>query len=390
MLRSKSIQDYFEVDFGVLRPDEIVPFDTHLYFSGTDHVIIWRRADEMLSQTQITQYKSRDIRKIWIHKEDQALFDAYMAGPTPIAIEIPTVKEVSSETSAPVSNEPPAIVPIPEPTPLPTSAPDVYNSENMKKILSDETLDESLRRQNVITAATQLLNPFNPQNLKKEVRELIGSDSENDATDQLLDLSNDVPELAHSVDVSTYAVLIAMLCGTFRKSRLRELAIAALAHDIGLCFVNPECLKKPWDQFSESENAEYILHVKAGVEWLKKWAPEVSEGARTLIENHHEKFDGSGYPNQTKGFALDDLSQFLSVADLIVSVGSGRADGQAYTFRDSIELVAKLQHQGNVPEYFNPEVFNAVQKYIRNPTENFKEESQKIMAQGQKILKSAA
>ena len=116
----------------------------------------------------------------------------------------------------------------------------------------------------------------------------------------------------HSINVFTLSILIA-LKNNFPSDRLLITAQASLLHDIGKKFLPKEILDKAHN-LSKDENNIFEQHAHFGYEYiesLKKFPYEVAR----IISQHHERFDGSGFPNSLKGENIHKIAQIISVAD---------------------------------------------------------------------------
>jgi HD-GYP domain-containing protein (c-di-GMP phosphodiesterase class II) len=107
--------------------------------------------------------------------------------------------------------------------------------------------------------------------------------------------------------------------------------------------------------------------VDEGLKLLDEFASGLSPRIRPLIQQHHEKYDGSGYPQQLQGSQVNDLAQLIGMADAIESMATGHWDGTERTFMQSFEEFERLEKAGEYSGFFNPEVFAAVLRWIRNP-----------------------
>ncbi|EOX4277251.1 HD-GYP domain-containing protein [Vibrio cholerae] len=116
----------------------------------------------------------------------------------------------------------------------------------------------------------------------------------------------------HSLNVS----VIAMMIGKARvlpAERIKELAFAALFHDIGKVRV-PTAIVRKKTPLTEPEENYLRLHTKYGIE-LADNIETFPESAKRVIEQHHELRDGSGYPLGLKGDDIDELAQIVAVAN---------------------------------------------------------------------------
>ncbi|MBI3543517.1 MAG: hypothetical protein HY075_09620 [Deltaproteobacteria bacterium] len=84
-----------------------------------------------------------------------------------------------------------------------------------------------------------------------------------------------------------------------------------------------------------------------------------------LIYQHHEKFNGSGYPQHLESFRIDEHAALIAIADLLDSICRGQYDGQKYTLPEALVLVAKIEKSSTFPEYFNPNTFKNVMNWLK-------------------------
>jgi len=116
----------------------------------------------------------------------------------------------------------------------------------------------------------------------------------------------------HSLNVAILAMLIGKKKG-LSKDSLTTLGMAALFHDIGKLKIPTQILRKTQPLTAPEDN--YLkLHSQYSVELLNL-ANDFDKKAKRIIEQHHELYDGSGYPNRLKGHQLDPLANILSVVN---------------------------------------------------------------------------
>ncbi len=193
------------------------------------------------------------------------------------------------------------------------------------------------------------------------------------------------------MNVATFAVIFAMAFGRIDTSLIADLALAGLLHDVGVTQVSAKISSKPWKSFTAAELSDYSQHVTASVELIQLYAPSVSERVKTLIGQHHEKFDGSGYPNRLQGFRVDDVAQLVSISDVLDSVASGKWDGTVRSLKSTLEFLEGLEKSRTFPEYFNPDVFGVVATWSRTTkaAQPMQGAMETVKAQTNQLLKSA-
>ncbi|MDC5803956.1 HD-GYP domain-containing protein [Vibrio europaeus] len=116
----------------------------------------------------------------------------------------------------------------------------------------------------------------------------------------------------HSLNVSVVAMMIAK-AQQLSADKIKEVAFASLFHDMGKVKVPTAILRKP-TPLTEPEKNYLKLHTKYGLE-IAANMDSFPESARTVIAQHHELNDGSGYPEGLKEEQIDELTQIVSVAN---------------------------------------------------------------------------
>ncbi len=121
----------------------------------------------------------------------------------------------------------------------------------------------------------------------------------------------------HPVNVASLAILITFGIGYNRPQLLSDMAMAALLHDIGLSKIPPKIAQHSHDvlKLSIAEREQIYRHPEFAIEILKEKNVSVSEISKMIILQHHEEFNGNGYPKALRGYHVNELSQILRVAD---------------------------------------------------------------------------
>ncbi|AYF20910.1 HD domain protein [Vibrio parahaemolyticus] len=116
----------------------------------------------------------------------------------------------------------------------------------------------------------------------------------------------------HSLNVAVIAMMIGRAKG-YSAEQLKELSFAALFHDMGKIKIPTAILRKQVP-LTEPETNYLKLHTKYGLD-LANQIEGFPEPAKTVIAQHHELRDGSGYPEGLKGDEIDELAQIVIVAN---------------------------------------------------------------------------
>lgn len=125
----------------------------------------------------------------------------------------------------------------------------------------------------------------------------------------------------HSVDVCIYSTVIGKKIG-YSKEPLTILGMGAILHDIGKCKIPCEILHKP-DRLTDSEFDQIKLHPVQGCEIIKSLY-RLSASVYNIAYQHHEKWDGSGYPLGLTGYSIDTLTRIVTISDVYDALTSDR------------------------------------------------------------------
>lgn len=153
----------------------------------------------------------------------------------------------------------------------------------------------------------------------------------------------------HSERVSRYSIAIADELRLNREIR-RLLLVSALCHDIGKVGI-PDAILKKASMLSAEEYAEMKLHPTIGAEIIS----HMPNAHRFLsgVKHHHEKWDGSGYPDGLAGEEIPFFGRIVAIADVFDAMVSGRAYSGFMDQGDAIERIVDEK------ELFDPEILKA-------------------------------
>ncbi len=182
----------------------------------------------------------------------------------------------------------------------------------------------------------------NPDQAENVVENIMTSAFRNqDALISLLRIkSADEYTYMHSISSCVLLVSFSKYLGLDTKL-IREVAIGGLLHDIGKMKVPDEILNKP-GKLSESEYEVMKKHVAYGLEIIEQ-TDGVSQISRDILSQHHERLDGTGYPNGLKGTENSKFGQMAAIVDIYDAMTSQRC------YRDKLQptvVLSKLYEWG--------------------------------------------
>jgi putative nucleotidyltransferase with HDIG domain len=157
----------------------------------------------------------------------------------------------------------------------------------------------------------------------------------------------------HSERVAALTAHLARELGLSRQER-ETAELSALLHDVGKIAVPDSILNKP-GRLTADEFAEMQKHPLHGARILGNIQSATVKAVLPGVQYHHEKWDGSGYPEGLQGEAIPFLGRLLAVADFYDAVTSARAYRAAMPPDEAIALV-----EAGAGVHFDPAVAAAL------------------------------
>ena len=159
----------------------------------------------------------------------------------------------------------------------------------------------------------------------------------------------------HCERVSKYACALAERAG-FQAITMFWFRVGALLHDVGKIVVPTGILTKP-GPLTEEERRIMERHALAGAELLSD--VEFPWDVLPIIRNHHERWDGRGYPDQLAGEAIPLAARILCIADVFDALTTDRPYRKAFTWEKALEIM------GSDVGGFDPVLFAEFREVLR-------------------------
>lgn len=237
--------------------------------------------------------------------------------------------------------------------------------ENIKKLVIngvyiEDSISENIRIENVISdelrigalkSIKQIYN--NPQGITKSI-DIV----ENIAKNMISEILRNKSVMVNMIDIKTFddflfghcvnvAVLSAVIgiAINLDDSKLEKLAASAMLHDIGKVFLPKELLNK-LDGFTEEEEKLIKSHPEKGYRYIKTYHNTIAVTSYVGILQHHERFDGKGYPDGKKGEKISLFGRIISLCDSYDKLISERPDRKAHLPSEAIEYI--MAYNGSV------------------------------------------
>jgi len=154
----------------------------------------------------------------------------------------------------------------------------------------------------------------------------------------------------HQKNVAQIATLIAIDLD-LNSEKIEAIRLASLVHDIGKIAIPASILSKP-GKISFAEKSMIEMHPQIGYEILKEI--DFSYPLAEIVLQHHEKIDGSGYPNKLKNGDILLEARILVVADVVEAMSSHRPYRPAHTIEETLHEI-----ESNKGILYDPDVVDS-------------------------------
>lgn len=161
----------------------------------------------------------------------------------------------------------------------------------------------------------------------------------------------------HLWRVSALSIEIAQLLGLDHQY-VGQLGEAARLHDIGKIAVPESILHKPGD-LTDDEWEVMRSHTVIGAQLLAHGRTELAEMAVAIALSHHERWDGSGYPQGLRGEAIPLAARIVAVADVFDALVSRRVYKDPWPIERAVAEISR-----KAGRWFDPQIVGAFMQVI--------------------------
>ena len=156
----------------------------------------------------------------------------------------------------------------------------------------------------------------------------------------------------HVKRVAEYSYIIALALGMSHEEA-ELLKLASPMHDIGKVAIPDEVLKKP-GKLTEQEFEVMKTHTAIGYNLLKNSSRRILKTAAIVAYEHHERWNGNGYPRGIAGEAIHIYGRITAIADVFDALGSDRVYKKAWELDRILNLFKQERGQ-----HFDPRIVDA-------------------------------
>ena len=163
----------------------------------------------------------------------------------------------------------------------------------------------------------------------------------------------------HTLRVGNRSAQVAEALG-LEAEQVQALRLAARLHDVGKIAISDTILHKP-GKLTEAEFDTMKGHTVAGARMLEQGGSALLEMAEQIALSHHERWDGSGYPQKLAGETIPLMGRIVAVVDVLDALTSERPYKRAWTLEDAMSEICAQSGK-----HFDPQVVEALEKVIEN------------------------
>lgn len=275
-----------------------IPFGVYVKISDEKFTLIFRKGDQM-DPDRFKRYSEKGVKELYIHKAErreyitatEVLMHRIQANPTGHTGDAQKVIEELTE-------------------------------QTMFEIHEDKIFDEaSLRRAKVVITSYVDILKNDPKGL---------------AT--FINLSkNETYPCRRAIATSVFSVLLARAHQNQNEKTLMIVGLGGLLHDIGMSKL-PDGIDDMTRNLTPQEWSEVKTHPKLGLEMINdiKGFPEE---VKFVIEQHHEAWDGTGYPRNLRATEIFYPARVVAIADAFSALTTKRGGRSLYTPEDALALL---------------------------------------------------
>lgn len=175
----------------------------------------------------------------------------------------------------------------------------------------------------------------------------------------------------HIYRMAEYSKLLAQLCG-LPSDQVNLIEAVAPLHDIGKVAIPDSVLNKA-GPLTPNEIEIMRTHAQNGYELLAKSNSKMLQAGAEVALTHHERWDGTGYPNGLKGDQIPLFGRIVNIADVFDALMSRRVYKEPFPLDKTIQIMSDLSEKAFDPELLdllvkNKNQFGAI--FAQNPDQN--------------------
>jgi len=346
-------ESFFSVSFELIPIDRGLPYDLFINSSiieSREKFVRIVRLGDVLSKEDLVRFKTK-YHQIYVREVQRSIFLKSLVDLTDDATPEEQPEKGTGENGGEQNKRTPGQAPLKQ-----VSALDIKKTTVLKdsaihhlETLFDQDPPTEVLSQTIVgcrDVVESMIDVLQDYNIDK-LRELIGSLS-----------FHDFYTYDHSINVSMYCILIyRSLNPEASKEEIIQAGMAGLLHDLGKIKIPTEIINNA-GKLSDQDFKEIQKHPGFGQDLLLQSdlnLPADLDPAllARAIHEHHENFDGTGYPNKIGGENIHLLARITAIADFFDAITTKRSYHEPLSLEEAIALMKKFEGKKIDPELFH-------------------------------------
>ena len=188
------------------------------------------------------------------------------------------------------------------------------------------------------------------EKLQENVADFVEDIKQNEMTSKAIAflMSKNSSIADHSLNVANLSIFFGMVLGHGHQFVLENLYMGGLLHDYGKLKIDPKVIENRENRMYSHAIQE---HPTMGANLLRK-AEGIPKQVLTIVEQHHEQFNGHGYPNSLQGDQIYDLAQIVGMANIFDNIlVENRKSAKSEQYKKAIKVLEYDSGKNWNPKY---------------------------------------
>ena len=305
------VVSYMPVDLATLRLDTAKSFDIYLRVKEDDYVLYLSR-ENALTEEDLAKLAEKKVNRLYVSSDQSGDYRRYVEE---------HISEIIRDPSIPVEKK----------------SRIVYETSTsvVEDVFKEPRAETIQRSKDVISSTVSLIL------------------SDDEATRKLMQLtSHDYYTYTHSVNVCVFSVALAKkVFPNMTDGEFQRLGAGLTLHDVGKSRIPLSILNKQ-GPLNDAEWDVMHTHPAESANILKETG-HLTKEAHIIALQHHERFDGTGYPRKLRGSEIHEFAQICAIADVFDALTTNRAYRDAMSSFDALNVMKAEMYDHFSKEYFD-------------------------------------
>jgi HD-GYP domain-containing protein (c-di-GMP phosphodiesterase class II) len=322
--RIKNVKSYKRAKLVDIQPNMVLDFDTMVYLPVNNKYLSFTTAGSPLTQDRMGKLKKNGHATVYIPNDQIKRFYQYTSN---------QLKKISSDTEM-------------------SSTERQGRMRDMVRGILSEMVSESLEAESIASGRRVA------QDCQRIVTQFMLATPSGTWYKKLLMASDETADMySHSSNVSTFATLFSIATALGNPENI---AFAGLIHDLGMTRIPESIREKNYFELKGKEKEIYESHIVHTMDIIKARKLILPEAVKLAVLQHHEAFNGTGYPKGLSGKAISIDARILAIADQFDKLIEIKPNKPRMSVIDAINL---LKNELTLPlksMRFDPETLKSI------------------------------